>query len=221
MYLATVIDVCSRRVVGWATADHMRSELVCDALRMAIGQRRPGPGPIFHSDRGSQYTSSEFTALLEQNDIRQSLSRPGQCWDNAVVESFSRPSSASSSICTRCRHAHGSAVRSSNTSRDGSTVAVGTRRLATSVPRSSSFATTQRKRRAGRVIARSPVHPASKEALSVALRACFSGHPRRFIVFRRSSESRPFVLAALRALRLDTSSSAERCLHRGGRRILV
>lgn len=88
MYLATVIDVASRRVVGWAMADHMRSELVCDAFTMAIDQRRPPAGLIFHSDRGSQYTSDEFTKLLEDNEIRQSLSRPGQCWDNAVAESF-------------------------------------------------------------------------------------------------------------------------------------
>ena len=88
LYLATVIDVASRRVVGWAMADHMRSELVTDALKMALGQRRPGPGLIFHSDRGCQYVSGEFTALLDRNKIVQSLSRPGQCWDNAVAESF-------------------------------------------------------------------------------------------------------------------------------------
>ncbi|MCA1708355.1 MAG: IS3 family transposase [Actinobacteria bacterium] len=88
LYLATVIDVASRRVVGWAMADHMRTELVSDALQMALDHRRPGPGLIFHSDRGCQYTSSEFTALLDRNKIVQSLSRPGQCWDNAVAESF-------------------------------------------------------------------------------------------------------------------------------------
>jgi transposase InsO family protein len=88
MYLATVIDVASRRVVGWAMADHMRSELVCDALQMGIERRRPDPGLIFHSDRGSQYTSAQFTELLKRHGIRQSLSRPGQCWDNAVCESF-------------------------------------------------------------------------------------------------------------------------------------
>ncbi len=88
MYLATVIDIASRRVVGWAMADHMRAELVCDALTMAIDRRRPPAGLIFHSDRGSQYTSEEFTKLLEDNEFRQSLSRPGQCWDNAVAESF-------------------------------------------------------------------------------------------------------------------------------------
>ena len=87
-YLATVIDLASRRVVGWALADHMRAELVCDALRTAIAQRRPAPGLIFHSDRGTQYTSSEFTGLLTEHGIIQSLSRPRQCWDNAVAESF-------------------------------------------------------------------------------------------------------------------------------------
>lgn len=88
MYLATVIDLASRRVVGWAMADHMRAELVCEALGMAIKQRRPRPGLIFHSDRGSQYTSKQFTRLLTRHGVRQSLSRPRQVWDNAVVEAF-------------------------------------------------------------------------------------------------------------------------------------
>ena len=87
-YLATVIDLASRRVVGWAIADHMRAELACDALRMAINHRRPDPGLIFHSDRGTQYTSGEFTDLLAEHEMTQSLSRPRQCWDNAVAESF-------------------------------------------------------------------------------------------------------------------------------------
>jgi transposase InsO family protein len=88
LYVASVIDLESRRVVGWAMADHMRAELVCDALRMAIQGRRPPAGLIFHSDRGSQYTSVEFKQLLTDHEVRQSLSRPRQCWDNAVVESF-------------------------------------------------------------------------------------------------------------------------------------
>lgn len=87
-YLATVIDLASRRVVGWAVADHMEASLVCDALRMAIRQRRPPAGLLFHSDRGSQYTSTEFKALLAAHDITQSLSRPGQCWDNSVSEAW-------------------------------------------------------------------------------------------------------------------------------------
>ena len=69
-------------------ADHMRTELVADAMRMALEQRRPEAGLIFHSDRGCQYTSEEFGVLLDEHEILQSLSRPGQCWDNAVAESF-------------------------------------------------------------------------------------------------------------------------------------
>ena len=88
LYLATVIDVASRRVVGWAMANHMRAELACDALRMALEGRAPAPGLIFHSDRGSQYTSGDFRKLLAAHKLRQSLSRPGQCWDNAVAESW-------------------------------------------------------------------------------------------------------------------------------------
>lgn len=88
LYVATVIDLASRRVVGWAIADHMRTELARDALVMAIAARRPAPGLLFHTDRGSQYTAREFTALLRAHGIRQSLSRPRQCWDNAVAESW-------------------------------------------------------------------------------------------------------------------------------------
>lgn len=88
MYLATVLDCHSRRVVGWSMADHMRSELVEKALTMAVVARHPGPGLIHHSDRGSQYTSETYRALLDRHQIRQSVSRPGNCWDNAVAESF-------------------------------------------------------------------------------------------------------------------------------------
>ncbi|MQB02453.1 MAG: IS3 family transposase, partial [Actinobacteria bacterium] len=87
-YLATVIDLASRRVVGFAFAGHMRASLVCEALSMAVQARHPKAGLIFHSDRGSQYTSEAFTALLTRHGLRQSLSRPRQCWDNAVAESF-------------------------------------------------------------------------------------------------------------------------------------
>ncbi len=88
LYLATVIDLASRRVVGWAMADHLRAELACDALRMAIDARRPASGAIFHSDRGTQYTAREFTDLLDAHDMVQSLTRPRQCWDNAVAEAW-------------------------------------------------------------------------------------------------------------------------------------
>jgi len=87
-YLATVVDLASRRVVGFAIADHMRASLATEALTMATTARRPAPGLVFHSDRGSQYTSREFTQVLKANAIVQSLSRRHQCWDNAVAKSF-------------------------------------------------------------------------------------------------------------------------------------
>src|SRR5436190_2957530 len=87
-YLATVIDLSTRRVVGWALADHMRTELVEDALAMAFAQRRPAAGVIFHSDRGCQYTSTDYAALARANGVILSVSRKGECWDNAVAESF-------------------------------------------------------------------------------------------------------------------------------------
>jgi transposase InsO family protein len=88
LYLATVIDLSSRRVVGWATADHLRTDLVDQALRNAITHRRPEPGVIFHSDRGCQYTSAQYARLARENGVRLSVGRKGQCWDNAVAESF-------------------------------------------------------------------------------------------------------------------------------------
>ena len=87
-YVASVIDLSSRRIVGLALADHLRTSLVSEALEMALAQRRPAAGLIFHSDRGCQYTSEQFRGLLAQHGLVQSLSRPGQCWDNAVAESF-------------------------------------------------------------------------------------------------------------------------------------
>ncbi len=87
-YLATVIDLASRRVVGWALADHMRTELVEDALKMAFEHRAPEEGVIFHSDRGCQYTSGDFAELARANGVVLSVGRKGECWDNAVAESF-------------------------------------------------------------------------------------------------------------------------------------
>jgi putative transposase len=87
-YLATVIDLASRKVVGWALADHMRTELVEDALTMAFANRTPERGVIFHSDRGCQYTSGDFAELARANDVVLSVGRKGECWDNAVAESF-------------------------------------------------------------------------------------------------------------------------------------
>ncbi|MFD5111902.1 IS3 family transposase [Streptomyces sp. NPDC058391] len=88
LYLATVIDIASRRVVGWATAGHMRTDLVADALTAACRHRRPMRPVIFHSDRGNQYTSQQFAALADQFGVRLSVGRTGQCWDNALAESF-------------------------------------------------------------------------------------------------------------------------------------
>lgn len=89
LYLAVIIDLFSRRVVGWSMADHMRTELVLTALEAALGQRVPSQtGLVFHSDRGSQYASSDYRDALFKADITCSMSRRANCWDNAVAESF-------------------------------------------------------------------------------------------------------------------------------------
>ena len=88
LYLAVVIDLCSRKVVGWSMSSRMKAQLVCDALQMAIWRRRPKAGLIHHSDRGSQYASKAFRRLLKAHGTQGSMSRKGDCWDNAVVESF-------------------------------------------------------------------------------------------------------------------------------------
>ncbi|MFI6829431.1 IS3 family transposase [Kribbella sp. NPDC050241] len=88
LYLATVIDLASRRVVGWATADHLRTDLVAEALSDAVNRRRPAAGVVFHSDRGCQYTSSQYANLARDLGVTLSVGRRGQCWDNAVAESF-------------------------------------------------------------------------------------------------------------------------------------
>ncbi len=88
LYLAVVIDLCSRKVVGWSMGSRMNARLVCDALQMALWRRRPTAGLIHHSDRGSQYASKAFRKLLKAHGVKGSMSRKGDCWDNAVVESF-------------------------------------------------------------------------------------------------------------------------------------
>jgi transposase InsO family protein len=88
LYLATVIDCFNREVIGYATAEHMRTDLVVDALQMAARNHRLEPGCVFHSDHGSQYTSGEFRATLKGLDMRPSLGRTGICFDNALAESF-------------------------------------------------------------------------------------------------------------------------------------
>ena len=88
LYLAVVLDLCSRAVVGWSMADHMRAELVNQALSLALCQRQPAAGLIMHTDRGSQYGAESYRRLLTPHGIEPSMSRKGNCWDNAVAESF-------------------------------------------------------------------------------------------------------------------------------------
>lgn len=88
LYLAVVLDLCSRAVVGWSMANHMRAELVHQALSMAICQRQPAAGLLMHTDRGSQYGAESYRQLLTQHGMQSSMSRKGNCWDNAVAESF-------------------------------------------------------------------------------------------------------------------------------------
>jgi transposase InsO family protein len=88
LYLATVIDLATRMVVGWQTADHMRTSLIVDALAMAKRHGHIRAGAVFHSDRGCQYTSAEFARFCAANKIRTSVGRTGVCWDNAAAESF-------------------------------------------------------------------------------------------------------------------------------------
>lgn len=87
LYLCVWIDLYSRKIVGWSIANHMRASFVCEALQSALN-RRPGTRPMVHSDRGSQYASEEFRTMLWKNKLLQSMSRKGDCWDNAPTESF-------------------------------------------------------------------------------------------------------------------------------------
>jgi putative transposase len=87
-YLAVILDLYSRRVVGWAIQDHMRTSLVSEALACAVALRQPGPGLVHHTDRGSQYGRAEYRAELAAAGAIASMSRKGDCWDNAVAESF-------------------------------------------------------------------------------------------------------------------------------------
>ena len=87
LYLALLVDVFSRMIVGWVLSDRMTKGLVIEALEMALGRRRPPQALLHHSDRGSQYASHAYQALLHRHGIRASMSRKGNCWDNALMES--------------------------------------------------------------------------------------------------------------------------------------
>lgn len=88
LYVAAVLDLYSRRIVGWAIAEHMRESLVSNALCMGLGRRKPDAGLLHHTDRGVQYASKAYQGLLQENAIVVSMSRRGNCWDNAVMERF-------------------------------------------------------------------------------------------------------------------------------------
>lgn len=88
LYLAAVMDLCSRKVVGWATAEHLKTTLVQEALERALRTRRPPPGLVHHSDRGIQYASQQYRQLLQSHQILSSMSAQGNCYDNASMESF-------------------------------------------------------------------------------------------------------------------------------------
>jgi putative transposase len=88
VYLAVILDAFSRRVIGWALDRRLDTELTLQALRMALGRRRPAPGLVHHSDRGVQYASHDYTQLLQNHGIQISMSRKGNPWDNAACESF-------------------------------------------------------------------------------------------------------------------------------------
>ncbi|MGE0354016.1 MAG: IS3 family transposase [Gemmatimonadales bacterium] len=88
LYVAAVLDLASRRVIGWEAKTTLGQELTLAALRQALAQRRPAPGLLHHSDRGMHYTGRSYQRLLAAHGVRPSMSRRGDCWDNAVVESF-------------------------------------------------------------------------------------------------------------------------------------
>jgi putative transposase len=88
LYVAAVLDLFSRRIVGWSMAEHMRETLITEALDMALGRRQPEPGLLHHSDRGVQYASVDYQARLKAAGVTVSMSRKGNCWDNAVMERF-------------------------------------------------------------------------------------------------------------------------------------
>ena len=131
LYLATVIDCHTKAVVGWAMADHMKTSLISDALDMAARNIDLAEGCIFHSDRGSQYTSRELRCKLSSLGLRASVGRTGICWDNAMAESFSAPSKTNSCTEPRSQHAHTPTGPSSATSRCSTIESASTPDLAT------------------------------------------------------------------------------------------
>jgi len=132
LYLATVMDMYSRRIVGWAIADHLRADLPLAALRMAIAAQRPGAGLIDHSDRGVRYASAEYRKVMQSAGFRASMSRKGDCYDNAPMEASSTRSRPNSSIIVNTQHGQRPHVKSSPTSKDSTIERVATPPSATS-----------------------------------------------------------------------------------------
>ena len=136
LFLACVIDTWSRRVVGWSMRDDLRSELVVDALGMALTQRKPEPGLVHHSDRGSQYTSLAFGKTMQDAGVMPSMGRRGDAFDNAVAESFFATLETESSTGTPSAPATRLASRSSSGSKASTTLEGGTPRSGSAAPRS-------------------------------------------------------------------------------------
>jgi putative transposase len=143
VYLAAIQDAFSRRIVGWSMADHMRAELVLDALQMALHRRNPGPGLVHHSDQGSQFVSLAFGQKARDAGIAVSMGSKGCAYDNAVAESSSPRSRRSSCIAAHGQHAVSSSARSSSSSKASTTPPADTRPSATSHPPSSRPSTSQ------------------------------------------------------------------------------
>jgi putative transposase len=104
-YVAVLLDLYAKRVVGWAMASHLRTELPLNALKRALATRRPPPGLVHHTDRGCQYASAAYQAVLRDHELTCSMSRAGDCYDNAVAESFF------ASLKKECLHRHAFATR--------------------------------------------------------------------------------------------------------------
>ena len=147
LYLATVIDLATRMVVGWQLAPHMRTALVTDALQMAIDAGHVTGDAIFHADRGTQYTSAAFDEFCRKNKIRRSLGRTGVCWDNAAAESFFAALKNEMYHRQASPHEPGHGSPSPNTSRCSTTAADFTPRSATEPPSKHSPTTAPRRPR--------------------------------------------------------------------------
>jgi putative transposase len=143
LYLASVLDCFSRKLVGWSMRDSMEAELVVDALEMAVARRRPGAGLVHHSDRGSQYVALIFGQRLRTAGIAQSMGSKGDCFDNAVIESYHATSRRTCSAAAPSAPARRRGRPSSTTSRASTTASGSTQPSATARPRSTSTTTTK------------------------------------------------------------------------------